>query len=496
MLTSRFSTDSLDHESEGLSDLDFSHTMIFTADEDIPTFMDDSNPAETSARHSLTPPDQDQADADVDVDMPRDNTDNLRDRKGKGVPARISVASSLFTRTHEPYERVSPETPVAMSYPSPIASSSSSSRPLQSSSVFNPSPQYPSFLSKLTNELTQGDSPSFHTGPYSDNLDRTAKNKGKGKADNMDFGSGDHVLWGLGIPVAPPTLPNLNFSPSDVHYPLDWDNDYNSSYVEPGSYAQSYVSYPNSVSERTSSAFSPLSSPLTDAFSSPSSPTQPFVYSPVATSSSMPNDLATITSIVTPVEASTSAPTPTVMPTTDDLSAGCVPWLMDKKSIASKIKKRSRSLLTLRVDVTPSASTPPTSCPSPSTPEPSASVSRRPKFGHHHASYPHYHNPISVPPPRTVAPEISLEPEIVLLNHFDNRLPRELKLAIFSTLVELHEIEQARDIAEGRWTMAKAEKSKWVGRDAGLRELVKISRVRSSRPLVSKGQETDDTLAR
>ncbi|KDQ14521.1 hypothetical protein BOTBODRAFT_109910 [Botryobasidium botryosum FD-172 SS1] len=91
-------------------------------------------------------------------------------------------------------------------------------------------------------------------------------------------------------------------------------------------------------------------------------------------------------------------------------------------------------------------------------------------------AYP-YNNPITVSPPRTLEPEISLEPEIALLNHFDNRLPRELKLGIFSTLVDSYEIEHARDIREGRWTTARAGKEKWVGRDAGLKELVKISRV-------------------
>lgn len=68
---------------------------------------------------------------------------------------------------------------------------------------------------------------------------------------------------------------------------------------------------------------------------------------------------------------------------------------------------------------------------------------------------------------------------IVVVNYFDRVLPRELRLRILAALVELHEQEHARAIAEGRWTMAKATSSKgrWVGRDKGIRELFKLSRV-------------------
>ncbi|KAF8203999.1 RNI-like protein [Pholiota molesta] len=68
---------------------------------------------------------------------------------------------------------------------------------------------------------------------------------------------------------------------------------------------------------------------------------------------------------------------------------------------------------------------------------------------------------------------------IVVVNYFDRVLPRELRLRILAALVELHEQDHARAIAEGRWTMAKATSSKgrWVGRDKGIRELFKLSRV-------------------
>jgi F-box and leucine-rich repeat protein 2/20 len=62
-------------------------------------------------------------------------------------------------------------------------------------------------------------------------------------------------------------------------------------------------------------------------------------------------------------------------------------------------------------------------------------------------------------------------------NLFDGLLPRELRLRIFSFLVEIHEEDHARRIREGRWTANKASKHKWVGRNQGVRELVRLSRV-------------------
>lgn len=68
---------------------------------------------------------------------------------------------------------------------------------------------------------------------------------------------------------------------------------------------------------------------------------------------------------------------------------------------------------------------------------------------------------------------------IIVLNYFDLVLAKELRLSILRALVELHEEDLLRSIREGRLTMAKATSSKgrWVGRDKGIRELFKLSRV-------------------
>ncbi|KAH7915697.1 hypothetical protein BJ138DRAFT_997361 [Hygrophoropsis aurantiaca] len=76
-------------------------------------------------------------------------------------------------------------------------------------------------------------------------------------------------------------------------------------------------------------------------------------------------------------------------------------------------------------------------------------------------------------------------------NYFDEALPRELRLQILSALVSLHEAEHNRRKDDKQWTAIKASSSKhrWVGKDRGLRELVKLSRVSKSwRALAFDGQ--------
>lgn len=68
---------------------------------------------------------------------------------------------------------------------------------------------------------------------------------------------------------------------------------------------------------------------------------------------------------------------------------------------------------------------------------------------------------------------------IVIQNYFDLSLPKELRLKIFRDLVHVHEREHLRLVSSGRFTATKASysRSRWVGRDRGIRELFKLSRV-------------------
>ncbi|KAF9055955.1 RNI-like protein, partial [Panaeolus papilionaceus] len=80
---------------------------------------------------------------------------------------------------------------------------------------------------------------------------------------------------------------------------------------------------------------------------------------------------------------------------------------------------------------------------------------------------------------------------LIIRNYFDLILPRELRLAILRSLIHVHEADLQRAIEEGRFNMAKAASSRgrWVGRDKGIRELFKLSRVsRGWRDLVFDGE--------
>ncbi|KAG5643136.1 hypothetical protein DXG03_001526 [Asterophora parasitica] len=79
---------------------------------------------------------------------------------------------------------------------------------------------------------------------------------------------------------------------------------------------------------------------------------------------------------------------------------------------------------------------------------------------------------------------------LVVKRYFDEVLPHELRLHVLQDLIDLHESDHLRAIKDGRWSAAKASssKNKWVGRDKGIRELVKLSRVSKSwRALVFDG---------
>ena len=75
--------------------------------------------------------------------------------------------------------------------------------------------------------------------------------------------------------------------------------------------------------------------------------------------------------------------------------------------------------------------------------------------------------------------DIYEEPPDPKPSHFNDWLPHELKLQILASLVQLFEQEFEKRVADGKWTAHKASSSrhKWVGKDKGIRELFKLSRV-------------------
>ncbi|KAG6813980.1 hypothetical protein H0H92_004473 [Tricholoma furcatifolium] len=88
-------------------------------------------------------------------------------------------------------------------------------------------------------------------------------------------------------------------------------------------------------------------------------------------------------------------------------------------------------------------------------------------------------------------PDVFIPIPLIVNNYFDEALPRELRLHVLRSLVELHEADHLRAIRQGRWNVSKASSSRcrWVGRDKGVREIVKFSRVSKSwRALAFDGQ--------
>lgn len=82
---------------------------------------------------------------------------------------------------------------------------------------------------------------------------------------------------------------------------------------------------------------------------------------------------------------------------------------------------------------------------------------------------------IPVTPPTLVFQPI---PTIVK-NYFDEYLPKELRLRVLLALLDVFQVDYDKVIQTNYWSMARASSSKWryVGRNRGLRELVKFSRV-------------------
>lgn len=74
-------------------------------------------------------------------------------------------------------------------------------------------------------------------------------------------------------------------------------------------------------------------------------------------------------------------------------------------------------------------------------------------------------------------------------NHFDDLLPREIRLRIFKALIHSCIEEHRAERASRAWTASRARSERWVGEARGLREIVKLSGVsREWRELALDGQ--------
>ncbi|KAF9451400.1 hypothetical protein P691DRAFT_663285 [Macrolepiota fuliginosa MF-IS2] len=82
-------------------------------------------------------------------------------------------------------------------------------------------------------------------------------------------------------------------------------------------------------------------------------------------------------------------------------------------------------------------------------------------------------------------------PLVLHRNYIDQILPKELQIHILKFFVLLFEEDHVKGVARGRWTISKAISSRhqFVGRDKGIRELLKLARISHSwESLVYDGQ--------
>ncbi|KAI0364080.1 hypothetical protein BV20DRAFT_983413 [Pilatotrama ljubarskyi] len=118
---------------------------------------------------------------------------------------------------------------------------------------------------------------------------------------------------------------------------------------------------------------------------------------------------------------------------------------------------------------------------------PSEAAVLRSKGRSYSSPFPLPSSPLDIVP---VSPADISEPiPVETPDHFDECLPRELRLKVLASFVGLYEEEHLRTLASGRWTARKAARHRWVGIEKGIVELLKLRRVSKAwQSLILDGQ--------
>ena len=169
---------------------------------------------------------------------------------------------------------------------------------------------------------------------------------------------------------------------------------------------------------------------------------------------------------------SSPATTPTPIDAGLHGSNNCfLPWARDLKSCTSPPQG---TLVDIDVDL--SGGIPPVS-PLYHLGPASGSTVLRTKGRSYSSPFPLTSSPLDIVP--TTPTELSHPIPVNVVNYFDDRLPRELRILVLAVLVDLHEVDHRRTVASGKWTALRAGQSRnrHVGAEKGVRELLKLSRV-------------------
>lgn len=323
-------------------------------------------------------------------------------------------------------------------------------------------------------------------------------NGGDFQADTAD-GEGCAVVEGKGKGrELPPSLPPLSFTPTEFLYgSADWP-----SVAGPSSYGSTFSSVPDADGTPDMNITAPLSTP--------SSPEQPGIRTRVPSRARSLSNLSirsrhslsglSMTKVKLKLsgskisgnlakklfrrrDGSPSTPTsplsePDLLPAESPLvevtmagmdvlgQSGCfVPWardMMPRTPLATPV---------VGTEVAWGSIDPIYRCPRPTDPHPLRTKGRS------------YSSPLPLPPPFDIVPhapvDIFAQPPVEVPNYFDEILPHELQIHVLAALVHLHEADHEKRVDGAKWTALKAgaTRNKWVGRDKGVRELFRLSRV-------------------
>lgn len=81
------------------------------------------------------------------------------------------------------------------------------------------------------------------------------------------------------------------------------------------------------------------------------------------------------------------------------------------------------------------------------------------------------------------AKSVDLSTIIPYRDYFNDVLPHELQIKIFQSIIDLHVAEHSRDVKLGQWVGFKASSTRWVGENAGRKEILNLGRVSPPIPL-------------
>lgn len=311
------------------------------------------------------------------------------------------------------------------------------------------------------------DQATSHSSPtYSSSVVIPSSSKGKGKA------------------TGPPVLPSLSFTPMEVRYGrLDWPSPGSPSTSGPSSHHSLLTSLMNQRELAISPPLSPRTSlPPASETSTPSSPRSSRIRSLSNASIQSTRSLASKIKVKLGSSKSPSALTKKLRSNRNSLLGDSAttnivdglppttPTSVRPWSLGPAITPLTIDPLTYTHETIATANI--------LSQAPSRNAILLANRGRAYTSpYPLTSAIFDIVPPSASDLSLALPPPPI--SNFDDRLPLELKIRVFVSLVQIYQAEHERLLAIGKWSAlrAAAPRNRWVGMVRGLREIIKLGRV-------------------